>query len=143
MRHSLSFAAAAVLLCGLVGCGSKPAPPPATKSGPSPSVKAGDLLKEYSSNALAADTKYKGKMLKVTGKFGSAQKAPLLGYAVQLLPEDAGGEDLGLSSVQCFLLEEAQAEVAKMKAGQIVSFEGICDGQTVGQVKFSKCLVAK
>jgi hypothetical protein len=108
---------------------------------PSPSVKAGDLMNEYAKNAVAADGKYKGKMLKVTGKFGSASKAPLLGYAVMVLPEDAG--DVNLTGVQCFILPEAEEEVGKMQPGQIVSFEGTCDGQTLAQVKLSKCVVVK
>ena len=125
----------------LVGCptGSGPkAPPP---SGPPVSVKAGDLLTEYGTNAVAADGKYKGKVLRVIGKFGSAQKAPLMGYVVQLLPEDAG--DLNLSGVQCVIVDSAQADVAAMQQGQMVTLEGTCDGQVLGQVKMSKCTVVK
>ncbi len=123
----------------LIGCQTKEqkAPP----SGTALSVKAGELLTEYGTNAIAADNKYKGKLLRVTGKFGSAQKVPLMGFAVQLLPEDAG--DVNLSGVQCIILESAQAEVGKMQPGQLVTLQGICDGQVVGQVKMSKCIVVQ
>ena len=126
-----------VVLC-LAGCQTKDnkAPPP---SGTAVNVKAGDLLHEYGTNAVAADAKYKGQLLRVTGKFGSAQKAPLMGFAVQILPEDAG--DVNVSGVECFILDSAQPDVAKMQQGQIVSLQGICDGQIVGQVKLSKCIV--
>jgi hypothetical protein len=134
-------AAVCALVLPLIGCpsgsGTK-APPP---SGPATAVKAGDLLREYATNAVAADTKYKGKVLEVTGKFGTAQKAPLLGYAVQLLPEDAG--DVNLSGVECFIVESAQADVAAFQPGQIVTLKGTCDGQVLGQVKMSKCTVVK
>jgi hypothetical protein len=128
----------AIPLLTLLGCTTKEqkSPPP---SGNAVAVKAGDLLTEYGTNAVAADSKYKGKLLKVTGKFGSAQKVPLMGYAVQLLPEDA---DISLSGVQCFMLESAVAEVGKMQQGQMVSIQGVCDGQVAGQVKVSKCTVA-
>lgn len=140
MTRSVGCIPLLILAVSLSGCQTKPPPPPT----PAPSaiaVKAGDLLKEYSGNAVAADAKYKGKVLKVTGKFGSAQKAPLLGYAVQLQAEDAG--DLSLSEVQCFILESAEADVAKLKAGQTVTVQGTCDGQVLAQVKLSKCTIVK
>jgi tRNA_anti-like len=131
--------AVAVLVLALLGCPSgKKAPPP---TGPATPIKAGDLLKEYAANAVAADAKYKGKLLEVTGKFGTAQKAPLLGYVVQLLPEEAG--DVNLSGVECFIVESAQKAVAEFQTGQIVTIRGTCDGQVVGQVKMSQCTVVK
>ena len=114
---------------------------PAAPAAPAATVKAGDLLQEYASNAVAADAKYKGKVLRVTGKFGSAAKAPLMGYAVQVLPEDAG--DVNLTGVECFIVESAEADVANLKPGQMVTLQGTCDGQVVGQVKMSKCTVVK
>jgi hypothetical protein len=140
MRHLVWLAVGFVLGLGLLGCSGHSAAP-TSPAAPDATVKAGELLKEYSTNAVAADAKYKGKVLRVTGKFGSAQKAPLLGYAVQLLPEDAG--DLNLSGVQCFIVESAEADVAKMQPGQIITMQGTCDGQAVGQVKVSKCTVVK
>jgi tRNA_anti-like len=103
MTRLVSCAAAFIVVLGLTGCpSSKPAKAPAPTE-PAMDVKAGDLLNEYGTNAVAADAKYKGKVLRVTGKFGSAQKVPLGAYAVQLLPEDAS--DLNLSGVQCFILD--------------------------------------
>lgn len=119
------------------GSGNKTPPP----SGPAIAVTAGEMLKEYGANAVAADAKYKGKLVRVTGKFGTAQKAPLLGYAVQVLPEDAG--DVNLSGVECFVTEAAQADVAQFQQGQMITLEGMCDGQVLGQVKMSKCKVVK
>jgi len=124
----------------LTGC------PKTTSNAPPPnstpiSVKAGELLTEYGTNAVGADAKYKGKLLRVTGKFGSAQSVPILGYAVQLLPEEGG--ETGLSAVQCIIVESAKADVANMQPGQIVTLEGTCDGQTVGQIKMTKCTVVK
>src|SRR5262245_35846368 len=141
MMRLVSLVTLCFLTLGLLGCKNKTPPPPSAPAAPPLTVKAGDLLKEYTSNAVAADAKYKGKQLRVTGKFGSAQKAPLLGYAVQVLPEDAG--DLTMSGVQCFIVESAEPDVAKMQAGQMVTLEGTCDGQYLAQVKLSKCTVVK
>jgi hypothetical protein len=124
---------------GLFGCGNRTEP---TAAGTADvTIKAGDLLKEYSTNAVAADGKYKGKVLKVSGKFGSAQNAPLLGYVVQLLPEEAA--DVNLTEVQCFIVESAQADVGKLKPGQAITMQGTCDGQVLAQVKLSKCTLVK
>jgi len=132
MIRCVSLPVLVLLTLGLVGCKTR-TPPPAAPSAPSVTVKAGDLLKEYGGNAVAADAKYKGKTIQVSGKFSSAQKAPLLGYAVQLVPEDAG--DVNMSYVQCFIVESAEAEVAKLQAGQMITLQGLCDGQVLGQVK--------
>lgn len=141
MPRSVSLAAVLALTLCLLGCKTKTPPKPAAPTTPDVTIKAGDLMKEYGGNAVAADAKYKGKLMQVTGKFNSAQKAPLLGYAVQLLPEDA--PDASLSYVQCFIVESAEAEVAKLQAGQVVTLLGTCDGQSLGQVKLSKCTLVK
>jgi hypothetical protein len=129
------------LILGLLGCRTRTAPTATPAAAPAVTVKAGDLLTEYSTNAVAADAKYKGKLVQVSGKFGSAQKAPLLGYAVQLLPEDA--PDVNASAVQCFIVESAEADVAKLQQGQMITLQGTCDGQVLSQVKLSKCTLVK
>jgi hypothetical protein len=139
MIRLVSWVALVTLVLSGLGCKTK-TPPPAAAPTPTITIKAGDLLKEYSTNAVAADGKYKGQVLQVSGKFGSAQKAPLLGYAVQLLPEDAG--DLTLSGVQAFIVESAEADVGKLQPGQVITMIGTCDGQVLGQVKLSKCTLA-
>ena len=129
------------LILVLLGCRSRTAPTPGPSNAPAVSVKAGELLKEYSTNAVAADAKYKGKLVQVSGKFGSAQKAPLLGYAVQLLPEDAS--EGNVSAVQCFIVEDAKEDVAKLQPEQRITIQGTCDGQVLSQVKLSQCSLIK
>jgi len=141
MMRLVSLASLLALALGLLGCKTRTPPKPAAPTEPDATVKAGDLLKEYSTNAVAADAKYKGKLLKVPGKFNSANKAPLLGYAIQLNPEDA--PEASLSYVQCFIVESAEPEVAKLQPGQMITVMGTCDGQVLGQVKLSKCVLVK
>jgi hypothetical protein len=142
MMRLVSCATLLTLLLGLLGCQARPAPKPSAPSAPALTVKAGDLLKDYGGNAIAADSKYKGKFIRVTGKFNSAQPVPLYGYAVQLVAEDAG--DLNASMVQCFLEESAKEEVGKFQQGQMIAMQGTCEGQPLpGQVRLSKCTVAK
>jgi hypothetical protein len=141
MTRLVCLAILFALMLGLLGCRTRTAPPTGASAAPAVTAKAGELLTEYSTNAVAADAKYKGKLLQVSGKFGSAQKAPLLGYAVQLLPEDAS--DVNTSAVQCFIVESAEADVAKLQPGQMITIQGTCDGQVLSQVKLSKCSLVK
>jgi len=141
MTRLVSLATLFALILGLLGCRTRTTPVAGPSAAPAATVKAGDLLQEYSTNAVAADAKYKGKLVQVSGKFGSAQKAPLLGYAVQMLPENA--PDVNASAVQCFIVESADAEVAKLQPGQMIAIKGTCDGQVLGQVKLSQCLLVK
>jgi hypothetical protein len=144
MTRLVCCAALSTLALTLAGCGkghraapTEAPPPPAAK------VTAADLLKEYAANAIAADAKYKGKPLQVTGKFGHTEKVPLMGYAVQVLPEDTGGEE-GTAGIQCFILESAQPDVAKFQPNDKITLEGMCDGQkVVGQVVLLRCSVVK
>ncbi len=141
MMRLVCGAALLALALSLAGCQANTPPAPTSPAAPVAAVKAGALLQEYTDNAVAADAKYKGKPLKVTGKFGTAQTYPLVGYAVQVLPEDAG--DINLNGVECIILESAKADVAKFQKGQMVTMQGTCDGQVLGQVKMSNCTVAK
>lgn len=134
-------ACAALVALAVVGCQKQAPPPPPPPAKPDASVKAGDLLQEYAANSVAADAKYKDKILQVTGKFASATKAPLLGYSVQLVPE--GGGEVDTAVVMCFIGEAAKDDVAKMQPGQTVTMQGRCDGGTLGQVKLAKCTVVK
>jgi hypothetical protein len=140
MMRFICLATLLALAVSLAGCKTQPPP----KKDPPPAavkVKAGDLLKEYSTNAIGADAKYKDKVIAVSGKFSSVQKAVLLGYILQLLPEDAG--DLNASYVQCVLAESAVADAGKLQPGQMITVEGTCDGQVLAQVKVSKCVLVK
>ena len=129
----------AIVFGTAVGCTKSDPPRPPGEA--AITIKAGDMLKEYAANAIAADGRFKGKIIQVSGKFGSAQKAPLLGYAVQVLAEDSG--DMSLAGVQCFLLQIAEQDIATVQPGDMVTLKGTCDGQVLGQVKVSKCVVIK
>jgi hypothetical protein len=141
MMRLVPLATLFALILGLLGCRTRATPTAEPSSAPVVTVKAGDLLQEYSANAVAADAKYKGKLIQVSGKFGSAQKAPLMGYAVQLLPEDA--PDVNASAVQCFIVESAEPDVAKLQPEQMIKIQGTCDGQVLSQVKLSRCVLVK
>ena len=142
MTRLVCHAVLIALVLSVLGCKSKPPAQPAAPAGPDVKVKAGDLIKEYADNAIAADAKYKGKVVQVTGKFNSAPSMVVVGYIVQIAGDDA--DELNSSFVQCTLEEGAAKDLAKFQKGQPITMQGTCDGTPVpGQVKMSKCIVVK
>src|SRR2546429_174237 len=80
-RLVLSLVLGALLLC--MAC-SRPVKSSVTvaPSKPEATVTAEELLDEYQKNEIAADQKYKGKLVQVSGKVTEVKKAPFLGYFV-------------------------------------------------------------
>lgn len=99
------------------------------------SVQAKSLTKEYEDNELAADGKFKDKMLSVTGKV--ANIAETMGNITAQLE----GHNLVIS-VMCSFEESEKANVMKMKKGQQATFIGKGDGSTGGlYVGLQKCRI--
>ena len=87
-------------------------------------VRANDLVKAYESNEVAADEKYKGKLVKVSGRIESIGKDLLDNPYVVL-----GGEGM-LDGVQCTFPDKASSrgELAKLNKGESVNITGVCEG---------------
>lgn len=100
-------------------------------------VSATSLYKEFNSNEVAADEKYKGQTILVAGKVQSVEKAPLQGTIIYLTYNDYGG--LG---VHCLLSRSAARsdELKTVSAGDYVKVRGKCDGKSfVGVVMLTSC----
>lgn len=94
------------------------------------------LTKEYDVNELAADGKYKGKTLAVTGKISSV--AETLGNITVSLE----GHDL-TKTVMCSFEESEKASVTALKKGERTTLVGTGDGSTGGlYVGLQECRVA-
>jgi hypothetical protein len=139
MSRHVSLVALLALTLTLLGCQKTKPPAPAAPAAPAATVKAGDLLKEYDSNAAAADLKYKDKIIQVSGKAGPVKKLPLIGYTVIVYGEEGG--DMGASHVLATMAESATPDVAQLKEGQAITVQGKCDIGTLGQVKMSNCTI--
>lgn len=88
-------------------------------------IKAPDLTKEYDTNELAADKKYKDKMLAVTGKIGNI--AETMGNVTVTLTGHNIAKD-----VMCKFNDADKASVEALKKGQNVTLVGKGDGMTMG-----------
>jgi hypothetical protein len=130
------------LLTAAVACNRTPRPssPPSPPAEPVAKLTSDDLVKEYQQNELAADGKYKNKLVQVTGKVGKVGKHPL-GYPfVQL----GTGQEEDLFGVTCYLTEKATEEAAKLQPGETITVRGSCMGKLGGQaLRLENCEIIK
>ena len=101
-------------------------------------VQAAAILKEFEGNEAAADMKYKGKMLQVTGQVSKVDTEMFDGdqYVIQV----NGGGDFEFTNVNCN--DQAPEDVAKIKIGQQITVVGeFDDGGDLG-VELKDCKVA-
>jgi hypothetical protein len=87
-------------------------------------VALSDLLAEYKTNEVAADQRYKGKVIETTGVLTSV-KNDLAGRPFVIVSDN----DLDqLHGVQCSLAESAVAQAATLKPGERVTVKGRVNG---------------
>jgi len=107
------------------------APQQAAPIGPIP---AQDLAEAYNANKIAAEQKFNGRKVIVTGKV--LQIGSMLGPYVVL------GNRSVINGVQCGFSEKDNAELAKLNKGQIISVQGTVTGHIMN-VLVSDCTFSK
>lgn len=141
--------AVAVLVVALLACkgeqpkaeqGSAPTPAATPSASNAPTTKAGtahvkdrkpevtvtirDLLKDYSGNELAADAKYKGKLVGVAGYVDQIKKDITDEPYVTL----GTGKEFEIPQAQLYFGEGAEGVLATLKKGQTAVVICRCDG---------------
>ena len=106
---------------------STPAPTPDVIT-----VDAWDLYFEYSTNEIAADAKYKGKIVNVDGVVHRVDR-DILGAPYITL------ETSGFGLIQCMFDRGYEPQLAQLEAGQYVTVQGICHGSGVTSVLIDDC----
>jgi hypothetical protein len=130
-----------IFLVVVLGCNSGREQSQATpaKSDPPVAVKADDLIKTYKANEIAADEKYRGKLLEVSGRLTDI--AETLGS----LQADLGvssSKDTEFVTVKCVFAEAERPKLSKLQKGTNVTFLGTGDGMTAGlYVGLTDCTV--
>jgi len=100
------------------GESSDPAKTPRVK------VTATSISDDYGTNQIAADAKWKGKDVVVTGKIDNIGKDMFDNAFVTL----SDGKEFSLGGVHAIFPKEAEAEIAKLRKGQTISLAGRCEG---------------
>lgn len=93
------------------------------------SVTALELSKEYKDNEVAANAKYKGKVVEVTGKVKSVSDTK-----VEL-------EGFNFADVDCNFGSSQQASVSNLKVGSTATIRGRCAGEVIFDVELNDCIV--
>lgn len=89
-------------------------------------IAAGTIWQEYGGNEVAADEKYKGKTIKISGPVHSVRKAAdgryMIGFYV-VDPVDAEGRKYP-PNIVCYIADGSQKDFAAFKAGQTAKVTG-------------------
>jgi hypothetical protein len=133
MKHMASLVALAVF--GILAAGSMDTDTDTQKvqsQTASYTLSANQLYSEYDRNEVAADAKYKGKIVVVSGTIMSIGK-DILDDAYIVI----GGEGF-LDGVQCTFTKGEQSSVARLSRGQQVTVKGEVAGKVIGNVLVNK-----
>lgn len=95
-------------------------------------VTANTIYSEYESNEVAADSKYKGKVIIVTGAIQDIGK-DILDQAYIVI----GGQGF-LDGVQCSFAESQNSVIAQLSKGMSVKVKGKVNGK-MGNIQLEKC----
>jgi hypothetical protein len=97
-------------------------------------VTAPVLISEYEANEIAADQRYKGKTVVVTGKVDHVGKDIMDSMYVTL----RGDKEFGIVRVQCFFDDSWATRLSYLREGDTVTVNGTCDGK-FGNVLLKDC----
>lgn len=100
-------------------------------------VAASELYADYKANQVAADTKYKGKTVEVTGTISNIGKDILDTPYVSL----SGGEIL--SVVQCMFDKSDQTQLGTLSKDTRITLTGKVRGQVITNVLLDNCVIIK
>ncbi len=133
-KHLLSLVVLAVF--GLLAAGSADTDEDTKKvqeQEPSYTLSADQLAGEYESNEVAADAKYKGRVVAVSGTIENIGK-DIMDQAYIVI----GGKGF-LDGVQCMFTRGQEPSIARLFKGQHVKVKGEVSGKTIGHVLVNKC----
>lgn len=103
-------------------------------------VSAQALHAEYAANEVAADAKYKGKLIVVFGSLAEIRKDA---FGNAILDLATSRQQLSLYEVHCKLRESEHGQAAGLAKGAVVFVKARCDGFVLKSVMLSDCVILK
>lgn len=126
-RLSAAFVSAVVVVVAL-GCdkpkGSGSSDKGSKPTAPEVKISAAELMQAYEANEVAADSRFKGKVVEVTGIVGEIKKDMLDDIYVII----GTGKDFEIPEVQCFIAEDMAAKAGTLAKGSKIKAVGTVDG---------------
>lgn len=101
---------------------------------PAFTVSARQLYADYEANGVAADGKYKGKVLQVTGVVNTIDRDIMDKIYVTLKGDQYFGD------IQCFFAESHVGTASQLSKGQTITVKGKCDGKLMN-VMLKGCII--
>lgn len=104
-----------------------------------------DMLNEYDENEVAADLKYKGKTVVISGIISEIGKTEsLFGEGTPYILFSNSGANGYFSTVQCGFSKKTEIEkLANCSKGQSVTIKGTCTGFSLFNVMISNCFIVE
>lgn len=132
MKNLSSLLIAAIVLFLLIaGCAKKETDSTAQNAPvsnmPPIEIKAETLTAEYEENEVAADAKYKNKMLAVSGVISNISE--VFG-SLQIDLEGHKQNGINITTVKCTFAESEKSNIVKLKKNQSVTLIGANEGKT-------------
>ena len=99
-------------------------------------LSANQLIQEYNNNEVAADNKYNGKIVLISGIIRDISKGMFDTPRIKI-----GGKEFldGLDSVRCYFTKDDEPSIARLYKGQHVKIRGKVTGMTMGNVQVKDC----
>lgn len=101
-------------------------------------ISAKDLLDAYDKNTVAADLKYNGKLIAVSGYVSSTSKGLFDEIIVHLNPKK--DDIFNFTTVMCYMNESEIDKVVSLEEGDLVTIIGTGDGEIFGSVTLKDCI---
>lgn len=134
-KHVLSaFAVAGFLFIAFGSDDEKKTETEIVNESPAVEISASQLYKDYESNGVAADQKYKGKVLRVSGVVNNIDRDIMDKIYVTLKGDQYFGD------VQCFFAEDHVNMAAQLSKGQRITVKGKCEGKLMN-VMLKGCVI--
>lgn len=102
-------------------------------------LNAAALFEEFRTNAVAASTKYNGKVLSITGELNAVEQSDSLTIAVFGFEEGMFGSE----GIRCTMIPAHASEIVGMAPGTSISLKGFCTGYNDTDVILEHCSLEK
>lgn len=98
------------------------------------SIKAQELADDFDSNQVAAENKWKGKLVQFSAEITNITDTGLSFSKV-------ASKQFSMAQISCRVTDKQQ--LLSLKNGQTVTVKGVVGGQTIGVIDVSDCSVVK
>lgn len=128
-----------IVLGVIVGAGSSDKTPTASQSETTQpqeaqQITAAELADDFDANQLAAEEKWKGKLIQFSAEISNITDSGLSFYNV-------GSKEISMTQISCRV--EDKQQLLSLKNGENVTVQGVVGKQTIGVIDVSNCVIVE